>query len=570
MAGVPTNAEAATTLRRLADLLAIGGEPIYRVAAYRRAAESIEALPEAVAALRARGELESINGVGKGIAQSLEELIDTGRLGELDAAAAVIPIGVTELLAVPDVGPKRARQLYQHLGIDSLADLRQAVETGRLAEVPGLGPKGAQRIADGLRSMVDPDQRLPLPVARRLGLDVIDQLRQRAPGIERIELAGSIRRFRETIGDLDIVAAAEDPPAVVEALATLPIVTRVEMQGPNRCRVILQNGQAADLRVLPIRHWGSLLHHFTGSKYHNIHLRDIAIERGWSMSEYGYKRGDELVPCATEEEVYAFLEMEFIPPPMREETGEIELALQRRVAARLGVRRSARRSPPPLDLERRGRQRRGDGPGGASRAATTTSASPTTPWGSPSPTAWMPERLVAQRDEIDRANAELAPFRVLQGVEVEVRGDGSLDLPDEVLAGLDLVIASVHIGLPPGRRAHRPVAGRDPPPAGRHPRPPDRPRPRPAGGRATSTSRRSSPRRRRPAPRWRSTARGSTCATSTPAPRSPPVAPSPSTATPTPPTGWTRSCTPSASPNAAGCRRTGCSTRCRWTRCWGG
>src|SRR5215216_4292877 len=321
-----TNADIANRLRQLADLLEIGGEPIYRVSAYRKAADSIETLPEAVASLNERGALQTIPGVGKGIAGYIHELFETGTMQVLEDAQQIVPIGVTELLKVPDVGPKRARQLYQYAGIQSVEQLREAVAAGALAGIPGLGPKGAQRIADALRTMSDPDQRLPLPLARRLGMDLIALLQSRVDGLEQIELAGSIRRFRETVGDLDIVAAAEDPTGVVAAFASLPVVSRIEMQGENRCRVILQNGQGADLRVLQPRYWGSLLHHFTGGKHHNVHLRDIAIERGWSMSEYGFKRGDELVSCATEEEVYTFFDMDYVPPPMREETGEIELA----------------------------------------------------------------------------------------------------------------------------------------------------------------------------------------------------------------------------------------------------
>jgi DNA polymerase (family 10) len=239
---------------------------------------------------------------------------------------------------------------------------------------------------------------------------------------------------------------------VVEIFSTLPVVTRIEMHGENRCRVILQNGQAADLRVLPPRHWGSLLHHFTGSKYHNVKLRDIAIERGWSMSEYGYKRGDELVACATEEEVYAFLEMDDIPPPMREETGEIERAQAHTLPPVIGfdglrgdLHMHSTWSDGTRSIEEMARQaiQRGyeyicitDHSRGLGVA-----------------NGLDPERLMAQRAEIDQANNLLAPFRVLQGVEVEVLNDGSLDLPDEVLARLDLTIGSVHSGIRRGVEA---------------------------------------------------------------------------------------------------------------------
>lgn len=452
MAHVVTNAEAAGALRQLADLLEIGGEPVYRVVAFRRAAENIDALSESISVLRDRGELLSINGVGKGIAEKLTQLIDTGTMADLEEAAKAVPVSVTELLTVPDIGPKRARQLFEQAGITSLAELRTAVAAGTLTGVAGLGPKGAQRIADALASMTEPDARMPLPAARRLGNELISLLREACPAVEQIELAGSIRRYRETVGDLDIVASSNDPKAVVDAFSGLPGVARVEMHGDNRCRVNLQNGQAADLRVMEPRYWGSLLHHFTGSKYHNVQLRELAIERGWSMSEYGFKRDAELVSCATEEEVYAFLDLAFIPPAMREATGEIELARRRElpvVVTRDGIRGDLHMhstwsdgTRSILEMGQIARAR------GYEYICITDHSK-----GLGVANGLDSARLIAQRAEIDAANVELAPFRVLQGVEVEVMTDGSLDLDDDVLAKLDLTIASVHTGTRRGKEA---------------------------------------------------------------------------------------------------------------------
>ena len=287
---------------------------------------------------------------------------------------------------------------------------------------------------------------MPLGTARALGLDLIRQLRDRVPAIEQIALSGSARRMRETIGDLDIVAAMADPAVAVQAFLALPSVARVEAQGANRCRVVLQNGVAADLWVLPPPHWGSLLLHTTGSKYHDIRLRDLAIARGASLSEYGITTGERLIPCAREEEVYAFLGMQYIPPPMRENTGEIDLALRGALppVVELAQMRSdlhvhttwsdGTRSVRDMALAARDR-------GYACICITDHSQ------GLAIANGLDAARLRAQRLEIDQVNAELAPFRVLQGVELEVRADGSLDLPDEVLAELDLVIAAVHTGL---------------------------------------------------------------------------------------------------------------------------
>jgi DNA polymerase (family 10) len=445
MAREMNNAEAAATFRLLADLLAIRGESVYKVSAYRRAAESIAALSEPLSAIRQRGELTTIPGVGREIAQKIEGLLDTGTFPLLRQVESEIPRGVASLLAVPGIGPKRALALYQALGIDSLDALRAALAEGRLGAA-GVGEREAQRIAAGLTSLQAADQRLPLGTARSLGLDLIRQLVERVPAIRQIDLAGSVRRMRETIGDLDIVAAADDTVAVVQAFLALPAIARVEMQGANRCRVVLQNGFAADLWVLPERHWGSLLHHTTGNKYHDIRLRDLAIARGASLSEYGITIGDRLTPCATEAEVYAFLEMQYIPPTMRENTGEIDLALRHalppvielpQIRGDLHVHttwsdgtRSVR------DMAMAARERGYD-----YICITDHSQSLAVANGLDA------ARLRAQRAEIEVVNAELAPFRVLQGVELEVRADGSLDFPDEVLASLDLVVAAVHSGL---------------------------------------------------------------------------------------------------------------------------
>src|SRR4051794_30477563 len=198
MASPLTNVDVGEKLRQLANLLEIGGEPVFRVSAYRKAADSIEALPESVWAIRDRGEQQTVPGVGKGIADHLRELYETGTMAALEAAQEKVPLSVTELLSVPDIGPKRARQLFEQAGIASLDQLRAAAAAGALAGVAGLGPKGAQRIVEGLANLSAPDLRIPLPAARRLGLDLVGQLTAVAPEIERIELAGSIRRFRET------------------------------------------------------------------------------------------------------------------------------------------------------------------------------------------------------------------------------------------------------------------------------------------------------------------------------------------------------------------------------------
>jgi DNA polymerase (family 10) len=445
-----SNAEVAATFTRLADLLAIRGENRFKVIAYRRAAESIGQAAEPLAAIRERGALEDIPGVGEEIAEKIGDLLDTGSFPLLREVEKQFPPGVAELLGVPDIGPKRARTLYERLGIDSLDALRKAIADGRLRDQAGFGPDLIARITAGLQSPDTEERRLRLDRARALADGLIAELRDRQPGISQMALAGSARRFRETVGDLDLVAAAADPEAVVAAFAELPAVTRVEMRGPNRCRVTLAAGVSADLRVLTPEHWGSLLHHFTGNKYHNIRLRDLALERGARMSEYGYAVGEKTVTCATEEEVYAFLKMQYVPPPMREDTGEIDLALAGKLPAVV--------QPGDLRADLHMHTTWSDGTASVREMALAARARGYThicitdhSQALGVANGLSPERLRQQRKEIDKVNAELAPFRVLQGAEVEVRADGSLDYPDDVLAELDLVVAAVHTGLRQGR-----------------------------------------------------------------------------------------------------------------------
>lgn len=441
----PSNAAIAEAFGLLADLLEIGGESAFRVRAYRRAAETLGEIPEPLAAIRDRGELKQVPGIGPAIASKIEDLLDTGHMRQLEEVKARVPEGVAGLLGVPHVGPKRAGRLFAELGVGGLADLRAALDDGRVDALLGAGE--ARRIAQGLaRVEAGGDGRVPIGVASALARDLLSALRQAAPGIVRAEPAGSLRRGQETVGDLDLVAAAEQPEAVVAAFVALPGVDRVEGQGPTRARVILAGGMAADLWVLPPSHWGALLVHVTGDQHHDIRLRNLAIDRGGRLSEYGYAEGERLTPFATEEEVYAFFGMQPVPPPMRHDAGEVELALAGElpaVVARGDLRgdlhahsewSDGRGSLREMALAARDR-------GHAYLAITDHSR------GLAVANGLDADRLRAQRREIDRINEELAPFRLLQGVELEVRADGALDLPDDVLAELDLVVAAVHTGL---------------------------------------------------------------------------------------------------------------------------
>jgi len=440
-----SNAAVAEAFQLLADLLEIGGESAFRVRAYRRAAETLAGLAEPLAAIRARGELEEVPGVGAAIAEKIEQLLDTGRMRQLEEVKGRVPAEVARLLEVPNIGPKRAGRLFRELGVGGLDDLRTALDDGRVEALLGVGE--ARRIGAGLaRIEAGDDGRIPLGAAAAMAQDLLARLREAAPGMERAEAAGSLRRCQETVGDLDLVAAAAKPEAVVAAFVALPGVSRIEGQGPTRARVILANGVAADLWVLPPAHWGALLVHVTGDQHHDIKLRNLAIERGGLLNEYGYTEGGRLTPFASEEEVYGFFGMRPMPPPMRTDGGEIELALAGKLPA-VVTRGDLRgdlhahsewsdgsRTPREMALAARAR--------GHEYLAITDHSK-----GLAVANGLDGARLRAQRAEIDTVNAELAPFRLLQGVELEVRADGSLDLEDDVLAELDLVVAAVHTAL---------------------------------------------------------------------------------------------------------------------------
>lgn len=445
-----SNNEVAAIFTTLADLLEISGESRFKVNAYRTAAESIRQLPNRIQDVRARGELDKIPGVGKAVHEKIESLLDTGSFKLFDEIRSRYPATLTQVLEVPDVGPKRARAMYDQLGIDSLASLREAIETGKIRELKGLGERGAERLSESVQSMTadeESERRIPIGQALEIGQKLIRDLRTANRDVNHIELAGSVRRFRDTIGDLDVVAAAPDAEPVVKSFIELPQVRKVDMKGGNRARVLLEDNIFADLWVVPPESWGSLLFHITGNKYHDIKVRDMAIEKGYHLSEYGFESRDgEKTPCATEEDVYKFVGIPFIPAPMRENTGEIDRALKHTL-------------PKPVEVkDLRGdlhtHSHWSDGTRSIREMATAaiehgyeyiciTDHSQSLGVAN----GLNPERLAEQRKEIEKLNHELSPFRILQGVELEVRTDSKLDLPDDVLARLDIVVASVHSGL---------------------------------------------------------------------------------------------------------------------------
>jgi DNA polymerase (family X) len=321
-----SNAQAAEIFRTIADLLDLLGEK-FKPEAYRRAARSIESLTEDLSAVAARHELRSIPGVGEAIEEKIEQYLQTGSIHYYEQLKREIPAGVVELMRLPGLGPKTARRFWTELGIEGPTELRDAIAAGRLSGVKGFGEKkiGQIRAALGDATAGAGSARRPIEDVYPVVEALLGALRETA-GADRVELAGSFRRCRETVGDLDILATSKDPAKVFEVFTAYPLVGEVKMRGETKETVLLKGGFQVDLRVVRPEEFGAAFVYFTGSKDHNVHLRSLARDRGLKVNEYGVFRGEERVAGATEEEVYASLGLAFIPPELREDRGEIEAA----------------------------------------------------------------------------------------------------------------------------------------------------------------------------------------------------------------------------------------------------
>jgi DNA polymerase (family 10) len=443
-----SNAELARIFNEIGDMLEILGEVVYKAVAYRRVADVVERYPDDVASLFQRGEPPKIPGAGAALSAKLAELSETGALPYYDKLRAQVPDGVLEMLRVPGVGPRTARLLHQTLGIDSLDALRAAAESGGLRHVKGLSERTEQNIIEGIARIErrSENTRLLIHDADALIADLVARLRD-VRGVQRIEVAGSLRRRRPTIGDLDLLAAVDDPAALIVALDGLSEVEKILSAGTDKSSIVLRDGPRVDLMVCPPAAWGTHLLHFTGNKDHNIALRGMALDRGWSLSEKGFKvlESGELLLAAEEEEAYARLDLPWMAPELREGSGEVEAAREGRLPALIGhadVRGDTHTHSSWTDgvdtIETMARAARDLG----HEYIVLTDHSPSLGVAR----GLVPERVEEQRVEIARVNAELAPFRVLHGTELEIRADASLDYPDELLARFDVVIASIHTG----------------------------------------------------------------------------------------------------------------------------
>jgi DNA polymerase (family 10) len=442
-----TNKELAAIFAAIADLLEIKGEVIYKILAYRRAAQTLAEHGRSVAEVWKEGKLRDIPGVGQAIAEKIDELLSTGQLAFFEKLKAEVPVTLTEVLAVQDVGPKKAALFWKKLNITTVVELEKAARAGKLRDLPGMGEKSEAKIIAGIEAKKRSSGRVPLGVAWPVAQELARFLRG-LPGVRVAESAGSLRRMKATIGDLDFLVASDNAEPVMAAFVTHPLVARVLGHGPTKSSVELTNGLQADLRVLPPERFGTLLQYFTGSKEHNVKLRELALDKGLSLSEHAFtrKNGREIL-CATEVEVYKTLGLPYIPPELREDRGEIQAALRNELPRLFDVKdlqsdlhahttwSDGKLSVREMALAARAR-------GLKCLAITDHSQSLGVANG------LTVERLRAQRREIDATQADLgAGFSLLQGAEVEIRADGQLDYDDAVLEDLDIVVASLHTSL---------------------------------------------------------------------------------------------------------------------------
>jgi DNA polymerase (family 10) len=440
------NPEVAQIFDEVADLLELQGANPFRVRAYRNAARTLRDLAEPVAEIAADPErrLEDLPGIGADLAEKIRTLIRSGDLPLRRELRRQVPAGLRDLLAVPGLGPKRAQVLYQELGIRSLDQLRRAARQHRICELAGFGPKTEEKILTSFDQFTPAERRVYLAEAK-VYADALTRHLRGVRGLKEICVAGSFRRRQETVGDLDILVACDDPGKVMDQLAGYDGVAQVQARGPTKMSVRLKISLQVDLRVVPEESYGAALQYFTGSKAHNIQLRRMAQERGLKINEYGVFRGERRVAGRTEEEVYAAVGLPWIPPELREARGEIELGLRgclprllelKDLRGDLHMHTKATDGRASLEEMVEAARRRGY----AYIAITDHSKRVTVAKGLDA------RRLRQHWKAIDELAGKVGGITILKGVELDILEDGTLDLPDDVLAKADWVVASIHYG----------------------------------------------------------------------------------------------------------------------------
>ncbi|MGC8976786.1 MAG: DNA polymerase/3'-5' exonuclease PolX [Candidatus Ratteibacteria bacterium] len=438
------NQEIADIFDKIAEALEFKGDDTFRIGAYRKAARILREYPEDIEEVWKKGEIQKIPGIGKGMAEKIDEYLKTGRMKKYEEAVKDIPDGLLQLLEIPNLGPKTLNLAYKKLGVKNLEDLEKVIENGQLAKLFGMGEKKVENIKKGIELFKQGRERIPIGIALPLVEEIINDLKKY---VYKIEPAGSLRRMRETIGDIDILATGKNNIEIIEKFTNLPVVKEVLAKGDTKASIIekIHNLQI-DLRVVPFDCFGAALQYFTGSKAHNIKLRQMAKDKGLKISEYGVFKGDDKIAGETEEDVYESLGLIWIPPELREDRGEIEAAIDKKLPVLVeekdikgDLHVHSKYSDGVETIEEIAIAAKNMGYqyiGICDHSKTSKIAG-----------GLDEDTLKRRNEEIDRINEKIKGIKVLKGMEVDILADGSLDYPDKILEELDFVIAAIHQGF---------------------------------------------------------------------------------------------------------------------------
>ena len=439
------NKELARIFDRIADALEFKGANVFKVVAYRKAARVLDELVEDIEEIHKAGKLQELSGIGAGIAKKIDEYLRTGKMKKYEEATKGIPVSLLDMLDIQNLGPKTLALVNRKLKVKNLSDLKRVIEDGSLAKLPQMGEKKVENIKKGIELYERAQARLSIALAQKIASEVVDYLKRSAK-IEEISPAGSLRRWKETIGDIDILATGRDGAKIIKTFTKFPGTERILAAGDTKGSIIVEGGIQVDLRIVPRKSYGSALQYFTGSKAHNVHLRNIAKQKGMKLSEYGLFKGRRIRAGKKEEDIYKALGLDYIPPELREDRGEIEQAQMHKLPKLVEAKDikgdlhiHSKYSDSNATIEQLARTAEGLGYeyiliSDHSRSARYAHGLEL-------------KRLYKQWEEIERLNRKFIRIKILKGIEVDILKDGRLDFPDKVLKELDLVIASIHQGF---------------------------------------------------------------------------------------------------------------------------
>ncbi|UCD27884.1 MAG: DNA polymerase/3'-5' exonuclease PolX [Planctomycetota bacterium] len=445
------NREIAIIFDEIADLLEITGGDRFRINSYRRVSRIIDELPESVADLLEKGKLQKIPGIGKGTIDRIQEYLSKGKISTHQELLTSVPAGLLDLLRIPSLGPKKAHTLHQELGVKDIDSLQKAIAKGKVEKLDGFGKKSVEKILEGIEFLERSAGRTPLGIARPVA-EILAQTVAEFAGVKKVEIAGSVRRGKETIGDLDLLCVAADGFKTIKTFTKIRGVTEVVAAGKTKGSVVVANPLGGeiqvDLRVVSKESLGAALQYFTGSKEHNVRLRELAINKGWKLNEYGLFKGDEMIAGKDEAGIYKKLGLKFIPPELREDRGEIEckgnlpdLIGLDDIQGDLHVHCTASDGRNTVEQLAAAAQKRGYKYIGITDHSKSSAIA----------NGLSADELLESVENIRKVNKKLKGVAVLAGTEVDILADGSLDYPDKVLAKLDWVIASIHSAQGQGR-----------------------------------------------------------------------------------------------------------------------